>query len=118
MADALLKITKSGCPDIWIRLPRHKWPNLWSSMEDPVVRLERNLYGHPLAGQNVETAILRKFYFHTVEKKNYSYVYVDDIELAGKKQNINPTWKILMKDNDLGERTSFLDHVYLGCTTR
>ena len=42
--------SKKECPDIWIRLPRHKWPNLWSSMEDPVVPLERNLYGHPLAG--------------------------------------------------------------------
>ena len=41
---------KSECPDIWIRLPRHKWPKSWSSMEDPVVPLERNLYGHPLAG--------------------------------------------------------------------
>ena len=46
----LLKIPKSECPDIWIRLPRHKWPESWSSMEDPVVPLERNLYGHPLAG--------------------------------------------------------------------
>ena len=46
----LLKIPKSECPDIWIRLPRHKWPKSWSSMEDPVVLLERNLYGHPLAG--------------------------------------------------------------------
>ena len=45
-----LKIPKSECPDIWIRLPRHKWPKSWSSMEDPVVPLERNLYGHPLAG--------------------------------------------------------------------
>ena len=36
--------------DIWIRLPRHKWPKSWSSMEDPVVLLERNLYGHFLAG--------------------------------------------------------------------
>ena len=35
---------------MWIRLPRHKWPKSWSSMEDPVVPLERNLYGHPLAG--------------------------------------------------------------------
>ena len=52
MADApkLLKISKSQCQDIWIRLPRHKWPKSWSSMEDPVVPLERNLYGHPLAG--------------------------------------------------------------------
>ena len=48
-AHKLLKIPKSECPDIWIRLPRHKWPKSWSSMEDPVVPLERNLYGHPLA---------------------------------------------------------------------
>ena len=45
-------------------------------------------------------------------------MYVDDIKLAGKKQNINPTWKILMKDVDLGEPTSFLDHVFLDCTRR
>ena len=49
-AHKLLKIPKSECPDIWIRLPKHKWTNSWSSMEDPVVPLERNLYGHPLAG--------------------------------------------------------------------
>ena len=49
-AHKLLKIHTSECPDIWIRLPRHKWPKSWSSVEDPVVPLERNLYGHPLAG--------------------------------------------------------------------
>ena len=49
-AHILLKIPKSECPDMWIRLPRHKWPKSWSSMKDPVVPLERNLYGHPLAG--------------------------------------------------------------------
>ena len=49
-AHKLLKIPKSECPDIWIRLPRQKWPKSWSSIEDPVVPLERNLYGHPLAG--------------------------------------------------------------------
>ena len=49
-AHKLLKIPKSECPDIWIRLPRHKWPKSWSSIEDPVVPLERNVYGHPLAG--------------------------------------------------------------------
>ena len=41
-------------------------------------------------------------------------MYVDDIKLAGKKQNINPMWKVLNKEVDLGEPTSFLDHVYLG----
>ena len=49
-AHKLLKIHKSECPDICIRLPRHKWPKSWCSMEDPVVPLERNQYGHPLAG--------------------------------------------------------------------
>ena len=56
-AHKLLKIPKSECPDIWIRLPRHKWPKSWSSIEDPVVLLERNLYGHPLAGLLWEKAI-------------------------------------------------------------
>ena len=40
-APKLLKIPKSEYSDIWIRLPRHKWPPSWSSMEDPVVPLER-----------------------------------------------------------------------------
>ena len=49
-APKLLQIPKSECPDQWICPPEHKWPISWSSMEDPVVPLERNLYGHPLAG--------------------------------------------------------------------
>ena len=53
-AHKLLKIPKSECPDIWIRLPRHKWPKSRSSTEDPAVPLERNLYGHPLAGLLLE----------------------------------------------------------------
>ena len=100
-------------------------------MEDPVVPLERNLYGHPLAGLLWERQfekILLKDGCERVSnwnacsytaKKVYSYLcYVDDIKLAGKKQNINPMWKVLNKDIDLGEPTSFLDHVYLVCTRR
>ena len=45
-------------------------------------------------------------------------VILDDIKLAGKKQNIDPMWKVLNKEVDLREPTSFLDHVYLGCTQR
>ena len=45
-------------------------------------------------------------------------MYVDDVKLAGKKQNIDPMWNVLNKEVDLGEPTSFLDHVYLGCTQR
>ena len=49
-AQTLLKIPKSECPDIWMRLPRHKWPKSSFSMEDSVVPLEPNLNGHLLAG--------------------------------------------------------------------
>ena len=48
-APRLLKIPNSQCPDLWIRLPRHKWPKSLAII-DPVVPLERNLYGHPFAG--------------------------------------------------------------------
>ena len=130
-AHKLLKIQKSECPDIWIRLPRHKWTKSWSSMEDPFVPLERNLFGHPLAGLLWERQfekILFKYGWEKVsnwecsivhrEKGLFLSVYVDDIKLAGKKQNIDPMWKVLNKEVDLGEPTSFLDHVYLVCTQR
>ena len=99
-ASKLLKIPKSECPDIWILLPGHKWPKSWSSMEDPVV-LERNLYGHPLAGLLWERQFEKVFLkygwekvpnweclFVQREKGLFLSVYVDDIKLAGKKQNI------------------------------
>ena len=45
-------------------------------------------------------------------------MYVDDIKLAGKKQNLDPMWKVLNEEVDLGEPTSFLDDENLGCTQR
>ena len=40
-------------------------------------------------------------------------------KLAGKKQNMEPTWNIISwKTLTLGELTSFLDNVYLGSTQR
>ena len=53
-----------------------------------------------------------KFRKQRNEKKN------NDIKLAGKEQNIDPMWKVLNKEVDLGEPTSFFDHVYLGCIQR
>ena len=130
-APKILKIPKSECPDIWIRLPRHKWRISWSSMEDPVVPLERNLYGHSLAGLLWERQfenILLKHGWEKVSnweclfvhrgKLSFLPVFVDDIKLAGKKRNIDPMWKVLNREVDLGEPTSFLDHVNLGCTQR
>ena len=76
-AHKLLKIPKSECPDIWIRLPRHKWPKSWSSMEDPVVPLERNLYGHPLAGLLWERQFEKVLLKHGWEKiPNWECLFV------------------------------------------
>ena len=38
--------------------------------------------------------------------------------MAEKKQKMAFKWKNLMKKVELDEPTSFLDHVYLGCTQR
>ena len=100
-------------------------------MEDLVVPLERNLYGHPLARllweRQFEKSLLKRGWekipnweclFVHREKGLFLSVCVDDIKLAGKKQNLDLMWKVLNKEVDLGEPTSFLDHVYLGCTQR
>ena len=124
-ASTLLKIPKSECPDIWIRLPKHKWPKSLYSMEDPVVPLERS-------GRTIVEKAIRESYIGTWLGKVFNWecffvnrttgqflsVYVDDIKMAGKTENMKSTWKIIMKDVDLGEPTSFLDHVHLGCTQR
>ena len=45
---------------------------------------------------------------YTVKKGLFLSVYVDDIKLAGKKQNLDPMWKLLNKEVDLREPTSSL----------
>ena len=101
-----LKIHKSDCPDVWIRLPRHIWSKSWAKIEDPVVPLERNLYGHPLAGVQWDRQFEEASNEHGWEKvPNLEWMfahrkqvlflsaYVDDIKIAGKKQNMAPMWK-------------------------
>ena len=130
-APRLLMIPKSESPDIWIRLPRHKWPKSWTNIEDPAVLLERNMFGHPLAGLLWERQleeVLMELGWEKVPNWECLFVHrkqglflsenVDDIRMAGWKQHVAPMWKKLMKHVDLDEPTSFLDHVYLGCTQR
>ena len=47
-------------------------------------------------------------YSYTVKKGLFLSVSVDDINLAGKKQNINPMWKVVNKEVDLGRTNIFL----------
>ena len=101
-------------------------------MEDPVVSLERNLYGHPLAGllwerqfekillkhgwekiPNWECLLLRR------EKRLFLSVYLGDIKNWLERNTIlircgkYSTKKLIWENQHLS-----LDHVYLGCTQR
>ena len=53
-----------------------------------------------------------------IEKGLFSSVCVDDIKMSGKKQNIVSHVEEIDENVDLGDPTSFLDHLYLGCTQR
>ena len=116
-APTLLKIPKSECPENWIRLPKHTWPKSWSSMEDQVVPLERKQFEKVLWEHGWEKVLNWECLFVNRARGLFLSVFVDDIKMAGKR-NLGPTWTILMKDVDLEEPTSFLDHEILGCTQR
>ena len=104
-----------------------KWSKSWSNMKDPVDPFERNLYGHPLAGllwerqfENIlleydwENVINWNYFLVRREKRKFSSVYVDDIKLAGKKQNLHPMWKVLKKEDRFGRTNIFLGSCILG----
>ena len=61
------KFPKSECPDIWIRLPKHKWPKSWSSVEEPVFLLSE-ICMVILWQDYYVTGNSRKFYWKTVGK--------------------------------------------------
>ena len=114
-APRLLRIPTSKCPDVRIRLPRHKCPTSWANIEDPVVPFERNLYGHPFARLLWEEQLEEKLYWNSdgknTKRKPKVWMYVrssnttvikrlfsvDDIRNVGKKQNMAPMWKKLLK---------------------
>ena len=96
-APRLLRIPKSECPDVWIRLPRHKLPKSWANIEDPVVLLERNLYIADLLWERQFEDVLLKVWWEKVPNWECMFVYrkqgfflsvnVDDIKMAGKNQD-------------------------------
>ena len=93
------------------RPSRSSWKeSVWSSFS-------RTVMWKAICENPIET-VGRRFqignaYSYTVKKGSFLSVYADDIKLAGKKQHIDPMWKVLSEEVDLVEPTSFLDHVYL-----
>ena len=119
-APTLLGLSENECPDTWISLPPSRQPASWKKIQDPVCPLERNLYGHPLAGllweRNLEEALLKLkrekilgwecLYVHR-EKQLFLSVYVDDFKMVGKSENLSDMWKQIRKDIDLEPETEF-----------
>ena len=91
--------------DVWIRLPRHKWPKSRWKSKDLVIPHERNLYGHRLAGllwerQFVDALLelgwekIPNWECIFVHRKQglFLSVFVDDIKMDGKNQDLAPVW--------------------------
>ena len=69
-----------------------------------------NMAGRKFQIGNVSLYIVNKDYSHLCMWMTQ--------KMTGKKQNLDPMWKLLNKEVDLGEPTSILDHVYLACIQR
>ena len=127
MKDALkLKIPKSECPDVWIRLPRHKWPTSWSNIEDPVAPIGRNVYGHPL-GPLVGKDTLRMFHWDLVGQgaelgmlvcSQKTRIIIGKKWMTSGKQNSSSMWKKLISWLILENQHCSLTTCTWGCTQR
>ena len=124
-ASRLIKIPKTECPDFLDQLsttqngPNHG-PKSWSDIEDSVVPLERNLYGHPLAGLLWERQFRGSFagaWMGTREqvpnweclfRSSKTRIILDDFKLAVKKKNMAPMWKKFMNMLILTNQLHFL----------
>ena len=130
-AHDLLGLPHEECPETWISLPRSRQPASWEKIVDPVCPLERNLYGHPLAGllweRHLEEALFKMsweklqgwecLYVHR-EQQLFLSVCVGDFKRVGTVENIPKMWKRMRKEIDLEPETELSDNVYLGCNQR
>ena len=132
-APRLLTVPKSECPDIWVRLPRHKWPKiLVKHGRPPVVPLVRNLCGHPLAAFCGKEHLMRRFHWDLDGKKyriGNVWLYIGNKDCScltwmtskwlEEEKNMAPMWNnwwnLLILQN---QHHSLTDHLYLACTQR
>ena len=131
MADAIqayIQAILTGTP-CWVELPLDAWPPHIdiSKFRRPMVRLVKELYGHPDAGTMWEQHCHEKLvaigwrpvggewpslYFHD-QYKLLLAVYVDDLKMSGPKENLAKGWAEIRKVLDLEEEQPL--GLYLGC---
>ena len=101
-------------PITWASLPKEIWPEWWlHTFRDPVVIVRKALYGHPLAGEcweeRCESKVLKSgftkvkgwksSFFHKA-RKVLLIVYVDDLKMAGPKDDVTACWRDLRTGPD------------------
>ena len=114
--------------ETWIHLPKSRRPTSWDKIKDPVCKLKRNLYGHPIAGliweKHCQKAIFScgfkripgwECLFVHFQKKLFLSVYVDDFRMAGLSSEIQSMWKLLGQALDLDPAVPSYENTYLGC---
>ena len=131
MADAIqafFQAKLSGTP-CWVELPDEAWHPSANRLKyrRPVCRLVKALYGHPDAGtmweQHWHTAVQKvgfrplgderpSLYFHP-EMRLLLVIYVDDLKMAGPKEQLPIGWAMLRQELRLEEETQL--GLYLGC---
>ena len=130
MSDAsrLLKLTKAECPTVWIRrLPKHG-----DNIDDPMVPLERNINGHPLAGLlwegRLDEVLLQEGWQKRTQLGMSSCSPTSStLVISTRRRHKNDRTKSQLssfvvqtepKMCDLENRTPLVVQVYLGCTQR
>ena len=82
-AYTLLRLAKEECPEIRVRISPRQSPHSGDKIDDLVVLLERNLFGHPLAGllceRRFEDVLFEKGREKSTKLGLFLPVYVDDI---------------------------------------
>ena len=119
--QAILTLTGPPC---WVELPENAWPDNinFQKFRRPVVRLVKALYGHPDSGTMWEQHCYRKvkeldfipgpsMYFHK-GLQLLLMIYVDDLKLAGPKQNLTKGWEMLRSKLNIEPETDL--GLYLG----
>jgi hypothetical protein len=119
---------KYGHVETWVRLPPSQQPASWRNIDDPVVLLRINLYGHPRAGFYWEMfchAIIKDAGFRSIpgwecmwyhkQEQLFLSVYVDDFKMAGKAKSIPKMWTKLNEKLKLDPATKMDQNLYLGC---
>ena len=119
--------------ETWIRLPEEAWLPEWYDedgaplYQNPVVLMEKAIYGHPDSGslweKHCDDILVKKIRFHHIQGWDSCYyhpetklllsVYVDDFKLAGPRGKLSGMWDRLRKFVDLDPPEPFGQ--FLGC---